>query len=86
MSCCTKLRHGEGQVEIGRRLARFSSTTMPGLPWAHSAGHKKTLLFACQFLSASGVRFGGSGNWVREYLMTTGTKYRTIIPGIELDA
>ena len=29
VSCCTKLLHGEGQVEIGRWLARFPSTTMP---------------------------------------------------------
>ena len=49
-------------------------------------GMEKLCYFACQVLSASGVRFGGSGNWVREYPMTTGTKYRTIILGIELDA
>ena len=49
-------------------------------------GMEKFCHFACQVLSASGVRFCGSGNWVREYLMTTGTKYKTIISGIEFDA
>ena len=49
-------------------------------------GVEKFCHFACQVLSASGVRFCGSGNWVREYLMTTGTKYKTIISGIGFDA
>ena len=47
-------------------------------------GMEKFCHFACQVSSASG--FCGSGNWVRKYLMTTDTKYKTIIPGIELDA